>query len=66
MPGVRYLYCSECGRKLQATFFCQECGRPSCGLDCYCRHEAAHAENGERFRAHYDAHSAAEHLETAG
>jgi hypothetical protein len=65
MPGVPYTYCSECGRKLQAIFFCQECGRPCCGLDCYCRHEAAHAENGEGHRAHPEAHLSAAPLETA-
>jgi hypothetical protein len=38
-----YTCCRECGRKLHNTFFCQECGQPSCCLDCYCRHEARHA-----------------------
>jgi hypothetical protein len=43
MSAVRFNCCSECGRKLHTTFFCQECGQPSCSLDCYCRHEARHA-----------------------
>ena len=44
MSAVGYTCCSECGRKLHATFFCQGCGQPSCSLDCYCRHQAGHAE----------------------
>ena len=43
MSAVGFTCCSECGRKLHTTFFCQECGQPSCCLDCYCRHEASHA-----------------------
>ena len=43
MSAVGFACCSECGRKLYTTFFCQECGQPSCSLDCYCRHEASHA-----------------------
>ncbi len=44
MPAVDFTCCSECGRKLHTTFFCQDCGQPSCSLDCYCRHEAGHSE----------------------
>ena len=43
MSTVGFACCSECGSKLHTTFFCQECGQPSCSLDCYCRHEASHA-----------------------
>ena len=43
MSAVGFTHCSECGRKLHTTFFCQECGQPCCSLDCYCRHEATHA-----------------------
>jgi hypothetical protein len=42
MSAVGFTCCSVCGRKLRTTFFCQECGQPSCSLDCYCRHEANH------------------------
>jgi hypothetical protein len=43
MSTFGYARCSVCGRNLHTTFFCQECGQPSCCLDCYCRHEASHA-----------------------
>ena len=43
MSAVGFTHCSQCGRKLHTTFFCQECGQPSCSLDCYCRHAACHA-----------------------
>jgi len=52
MSTIRFIYCSECGRRLQATFFCQGCGRPCCSLDCYCRHEAAHVGRPEKSQAH--------------
>jgi hypothetical protein len=42
MSAVGFDRCRECGRKLQNTFFCQECGQPFCSLDCYCRHHAGH------------------------
>jgi hypothetical protein len=48
MSAVGFTRCSECGRKLHTTFFCQECGQPSCSLDCYCRHEAGHHEASRR------------------
>jgi hypothetical protein len=47
MSAVGYTCCSECGRKLHTTFFCQGCGQPSCSLDCYCHHQANHAEAHE-------------------
>jgi hypothetical protein len=43
MSDFSYARCAECGKKLHNTFFCLECGQPSCCLDCYCRHEASHA-----------------------
>jgi hypothetical protein len=43
MSAVAFDSCRECGRKLQNTFFCQECGQPYCSLDCYCVHQAEHA-----------------------
>jgi hypothetical protein len=43
MSAVAFDSCRECGRKLQSTFFCQECGHPFCSLDCYCSHQAEHA-----------------------
>jgi hypothetical protein len=54
MSAVGFTCCSECGRELHTTFFCQECGQPSCCLDCYCRHEARHA--GEHHPAHAEHH----------
>jgi hypothetical protein len=45
--AVRYTCCSECGTKLHTTFFCHGCGQPSCSLDCYCTHQARHAEPQE-------------------
>ena len=52
MSAFGYACCRECGRKLYATFFCQECGQPSCSLDCYCRHEAKHAKEQAAQREH--------------
>lgn len=47
MSAVGFFCCAECGRKLRTTYFCQGCGQPSCSLDCYCRHQARHAEKQE-------------------
>lgn len=66
MSAVRFNCCAECGRKLQATFFCQACGQPCCCLDCYCRHEATHAEMGETPQAHPAASHLAARLAPAG
>jgi hypothetical protein len=43
MNTVGFDSCRTCGRKLQATFFCQDCGQPYCSLECYCHHQAQHA-----------------------
>jgi len=65
MPAVRFNFCCECRRTLQATFFCQACGQPCCCLDCYCRHDAMH--DGRQDADHTPALStAATRLETAG
>jgi hypothetical protein len=45
MSAVVFNCCAECGKKLRTSFFCQECGQPSCSLDCYCHHEARHADS---------------------
>jgi hypothetical protein len=44
MSALLFTCCAECGKKLRTTFFCQECGQPSCSIDCYCRHESRHSE----------------------
>ncbi len=39
-----FIFCSECGSSLHvSTFFCRQCGQPSCSRDCYSRHIARHA-----------------------
>ncbi len=43
MSAAVFICCAECGKKLRTTYFCQECGQPTCSLDCYCRHESSHA-----------------------
>lgn len=65
MSAVGFTCCSECGRKLHATFFCQECGQPSCCLDCYCRHEANHAGVQERAQAELRGEGSSTRLEPA-
>ena len=65
MSTLSYACCGECGRKLHTTFFCQECGQPSCCLDCYCRHEASHAGAQEAAQAEQQAEPSAPHLEPA-
>ena len=63
MSAVGFTHCSECGRKLHTTFFCQECGQPSCCLDCYCRHEARHV--GAEAQAEHQAEAPTTRLEPA-
>jgi hypothetical protein len=65
MPAVAYACCSECGRKLRTTFFCHGCGQPSCSLDCYCRHQAGHAQTQETARDHQQVEAPASRLEPA-
>jgi hypothetical protein len=65
MSAVGYTCCSECGRKLHTTFFCQECGQPACCLDCYCRHQAGHAETQEKAQERHDSEATAHRLEPA-
>ena len=65
MSAVGYTCCSECGKKLRTTFFCQGCGQPSCSLDCYCRHLANHSEAHETAKDHQDADASATRLEPA-
>jgi hypothetical protein len=57
--------CSECGRKLHTTFFCQGCGQACCCLDCYCRHEARHARTPETAQLEDRAERPSDHLEPA-
>jgi hypothetical protein len=40
--GTEFTNCSECGKKLHSTFYCLECGQPTCSLECYRRHETNH------------------------
>ena len=63
MSAVGFAWCSECGRKLHTTFFCQECGQPSCCLDCYCRHEARHVR--AEAQAEHQAEGSSARLEPA-
>jgi hypothetical protein len=65
MSAVGYTCCSECGGKLHATFFCQGCGQPSCSLDCYCRHQAGHAQADEPAQQRPEAEAPASRLEPA-
>jgi hypothetical protein len=65
MSPVRYTCCSECGKKLLTTFFCQGCGQPSCSLDCYCRHEARHADTQQTPQDRQDAKATTTRLEPA-
>ena len=62
MSAVGFACCSECGRKLHTTFFCQECDQPSCSLDCYCRHEATHAREQRGAQAEHQAEGSSTHL----
>jgi hypothetical protein len=64
MSAVCFNRCSECGRKLHTTFFCQECGQPSCSLDCYCRHEASHT-GAQSIQAEHQAEGLSTRLEPA-
>ena len=64
MSAVRFTCCAECGKKLHATFFCQECGQPSCCLDCYCRHQASHAEKQPAAQAEHEAERLPARLES--
>jgi hypothetical protein len=63
MYAFSFTYCSECGSRLHTTFFCQECGQPSCCLDCYCRHEARHTVK-QAAQAEQEAQDSAIHLES--
>ena len=65
MSSVGFTCCSECGKKLHTTFFCQECGQPSCCLDCYCRHEANHTGTHQAAQAEHQAERPSTHLESA-
>ena len=65
MSTFGYACCRECGRKLYTTFFCQECGQPSCSLDCYCRHEARHAEEQQAAQPELQAEGSSVRLESA-
>jgi hypothetical protein len=65
MPAIGFASCSECGTKLHATFFCQDCGQPSCCLDCYCRHEARHAGEQPGAPSERPAHDPSTRLEPA-
>jgi hypothetical protein len=65
MSAVGFTCCSVCSGKLHVTFFCQECGEPSCSLDCYCRHQAGHAEPKEPDQDRQQAEGAARRLEPA-
>lgn len=65
MSAVRYTCCSECGRQLHTTFYCQGCGQPSCSLDCYCRHQAGHTESQETAQDRQDTGAEAPRLEPA-
>ena len=63
MSAVHFTCCSGCGRKLHTTFFCQECGQPSCCLDCYCRHEARHAGEQQAAQSEHQAKGSSIRLE---
>jgi hypothetical protein len=63
MSAVSFTCCSECGRKLHTTFFCQDCGQPSCSLDCYCRHEARHASEPQPIQAELRSEGSSTRLE---
>ncbi len=52
MSSFCFICCAECGKKLHNTFFCPECGQPSCSLNCYRRHEAQHDEDTHRGRSY--------------
>jgi hypothetical protein len=65
MLTAGFTCCSECGNNLHTTFFCQECGRPSCCLDCYCRHEARHAGKQQAAQAEHQAEGLSARLEPA-
>lgn len=65
MSAVAFTCCSECGRKLRTTFFCQECGQSSCSIDCYCRHDAKHAEKQQAAQPELQAEASSAHLEPA-
>ena len=65
MSAVGFTHCSECGRKLHTTFFCQGCGQPSCSLDCYCRHEARHADTQATAQERQEADATTTRLEPA-
>ena len=65
MSAVGFTHCLECGKKLHTTFFCQECGQPSCSLDCYCRHEANHAGRKQAAQLEHQAGNSPAHLEPA-
>jgi hypothetical protein len=65
MSTVGFTRCSECGSKLHTTFFCQECGQPSCSLDCYCRHEARHAGAQPATQAEHQAEGSSTRLQSA-
>jgi hypothetical protein len=63
MSAAVFICCAECGKKLRTTFFCQECGRPACSLDCYCRHESKHAGTPPETRECRDVDASSTHLE---
>jgi hypothetical protein len=65
MSPAIFTCCSECGKKLRTTFFCQDCGRPACSLDCYCRHAARHDGNQQVAQDRADADTLDSHLEQA-
>ncbi len=65
MFAIHFTCCSECGKKLHTTFFCQECGQPSCSLDCYCHHEANHTGAQQPIQAGHQAEASPARLEPA-
>src|SRR5262249_757031 len=65
MSSSGYACCRECGRKLHTTFFCQECGQPSCCLDGHCRHEARPAGEQQAAQPEHQAEGSTARLEPA-
>jgi hypothetical protein len=66
MSVLCFTCCSVCGRNLHTTFFCQECGEPSCSLDCYCRHSAKHSAKQETAQVEHQVECSSTRLESVG
>jgi hypothetical protein len=42
--SFEYTHCYQCGKKLQTTLFCRDCGAAICSMECFRSHRSSHAD----------------------